>query len=1825
MRFLLAGYLLSIAVASTLSAQVTSSEVLEKGPFYRVVRDTLILKDSEGRETTQSSTYSELGDGLNYWDNEAREWKPTNPEFKMFPQGAVARELATQVIIAPDIRAEAGAVDMLTWDGKRFRSNPAFLAFRDMATGRGAVIAKVKSSQATLFEKNVIVFDDALDSFRAVFRYTVGPNSAEQDLILLENSELLDPQSFGLNRESSRLELWTEFLEFGAEDRIIDEDRDGTKDITIDFGSAIMGAGKAFSLGDDDTEIPVTKDWGKVEGTQFLVESVSYKHLEPLLDRLPQQAKHGGPDERLKRMARVVDSPKDLVVAHRAHKASLDPKSLAAEFSKKPVKLENGLVIDYTLISVHKTNFVFASSETYLILTNVSFYAETRFEGGSCIKFVPTNSARITLNSNAVFTSSAFRPVVFTARDDHACGERIGTADLNGHYAYAGLYVNTAGATAGITANNLIFKHALTGIYLVGRQDHVFSHIQMVNCGSGIKGSSTTYHLRNALMDNVRTNFTGGSSTGRVEHLTSDNADYVNYSGSNLHLSLTNSLLANIGTLGTLANTQNVAVLPTSAGLFKSVVAGKYYLASTAYRDVGTPNVSIGSELKQMTTQAPLLWASHFMSETILAPTVQRDTNGFDYGWHYFPLDYCLSNQNLSATLILTNGVSIGVYGDSGIMLQSGAKLISEGRPETLNRLVKFNTVQAGTNVFGTNSGTYYGLLEMTNTPAVRADIHLRFTELAFLGENSLRTRFLHTGGGYTRATPNQMRFRDSQFLNIDLGVYPDTAGLPLTFTNCLFERCNVNVSDGSFGSKALSLKIQDCTFVKGDLGLTHSTNSYIWSVTDSVFDTVSLTTGGSVALANGWNGYRSTAGIPGTSGGDVTLTTLDWEKGPLGSYYYPTNVNGQNLATLVNKGTVLAANLGMYHYTTAVSGAKEAATTNDIGFHYIATGANGLTADTDLDGAPDYIEDNDGNGVKASTETDIALIDTDYDGCTDGLELVYGLDPLNPNSFIHTKLGEWTFDDPVSPYNGSLGQIPFEATSLSITSLVADFECAISHAYYTLNADGSDSQVSFLNTNAVLRYREDDNGLPNINCRRGSVEMVFRPNWSSTNCSGIGPMQTVALWSIGDMGLRISPQGTNIYFVSVNASGTLVTNVSVPLQLCTSNPLESNPVCYPPPGGFPYPVRVVVEWDEFYSAIILDSDSAITPPTIVMGSAVTGIPSALQRASGLRFANSYDGSMPFRGTIDRVSIENIPRTCIEFPSPTYPADVRVKFTNSPPQISISWRGPTNCWVQLLRRPHAAGVWKPLTLYKGTNFVDSNIKIGVTYDYSIQFFVPSEGQYDYPGSESYQVVAGVDLPPVLDRGKCILLVDKTLTNNATLGNWLGVLQTNLVADGWSVVRFNVDRHDDVTWSNNPPNIKAIKQVVVQEYDQDPERTKAVFIIGHVAIPYSGSGEYDGHNGNDGLYDHRGAWVADSFYGDVQSQLWTDTDASVTITGSGPKVGQQAPGDGKFDPDLLPSPLEMMVGRVDFANMPAFQSAPQNVSEVNLLIRYLAKDATYRVGTNPVSSSTIWGYYDYGAGFGPGATILSEQLIPTFGPSIANSYFGDMLRTNSRIRIGILAGSGNPGSIWGSRANPNENYQTTEIAALSLAPRADFAFFLGSYFSDWNFTTNNWCLANLTDSNNTVAVLGASPVPPKFQSLAGNKPIGYATYWTSGALRLPIGVAFEYAHVTCLGDPTLRIIWPASPTGFTATRSGSNVLLSWSTIPTGMLGAVVEVSAPSDNGSWRLLTWPPATGTSLSYSSPGGANEQFRLRLAHNITAGTTSLTNLSQGILKIVP
>jgi len=195
-------------------------------------------------------------------------------------------------------------------------------------------------------------------------------------------------------------------------------------------------------------------------------------------------------------------------------------------------------------------------------------------------------------------------------------------------------------------------------------------------------------------------------------------------------------------------------------------------------------------------------------------------------------------------------------------------------------------------------------------------------------------------------------------------GVF--VTGTVVAFTNNLLERSTVSWTQGDFYNP-FTLYLYNNLFHNGTVSFTTATNNPAWTVKDNLFDCDSVTKSGSPTFTVSNNGYRSGLTSLGGSNNKTGLI-MDYQTGPLGNFYYPTN--GTNLFTLIDTGSRNATNAALYHFTTTTNQVKEATSTVDIGDHYVAVDANGIPIDTDGDGIPDYLEDRNGNGVVDSGET---------------------------------------------------------------------------------------------------------------------------------------------------------------------------------------------------------------------------------------------------------------------------------------------------------------------------------------------------------------------------------------------------------------------------------------------------------------------------------------------------------------------------------------------------------------------------------------------------------------------------------------------------------------------------------------------------------------------------------------------------------------------------------------------------------------------------------------------------------------------------------------
>jgi hypothetical protein len=261
-----------------------------------------------------------------------------------------------------------------------------------------------------------------------------------------------------------------------------------------------MGRGKAFSLERSGGDIPVSKQWLKLEGRDFLVEEVAVPDLEEELQALPA-AEDASLNPAGGSVRHVVSKQRRLpampLVQAGTNEMQLARLSLPAQ----------GLVLDYQFLNSGQTNYTFHGDTTYYISGTVNLYGTNTFEGGTVIKY--TNGASINLQStNLNCRANAYRPVVFTARDDNSVGESIGSGNPSGYYANPALsFCNGTSPTL----SNFRIACARQALFTSGG-NYTFYDCQFVNCQNGITFVGAGIYFRNALFSKVMTNFYNNSA-----------------------------------------------------------------------------------------------------------------------------------------------------------------------------------------------------------------------------------------------------------------------------------------------------------------------------------------------------------------------------------------------------------------------------------------------------------------------------------------------------------------------------------------------------------------------------------------------------------------------------------------------------------------------------------------------------------------------------------------------------------------------------------------------------------------------------------------------------------------------------------------------------------------------------------------------------------------------------------------------------------------------------------------------------------------------------------------------------------------------------------------------------------------------------------------------------------------------------------------------------------------------------------------------------------------------------------------------------------------
>jgi hypothetical protein len=927
--------------------------VVEKGANYRVWEKTKYERRPDGTVVPHIHKYTEMATGMYYQENGG--WVESKELIEPSATGATAQQGKYRVNFANNINT-TGSIDQQTSDGKRLRSNILGLDYYDSASGKIVLIAQIKDSQGKLTAPNKVLYEKAFTGVNADVQYTYKKGKFEQDVILREQPPT--PESYGLNSESTVLEVITEFIDPPAARMLTHPDRNSKQTIdTISWGAMQIVNGKAFLLNnaDDQTQMMVTKQYMQTGGRQILLEQVPVPNIAAALATLPLQS------------SRTVRLPTMV-----AFTRMLPPRPLA-QAKTRPIRIASakqakpGYVLDYVELCTDQGDFTFQGDTTYYINGGLYFSGNVIFEGGTVIKYTTSSDGcAIALEGSVACDTAPYQPAVFTSVNDDTVGEPVDDYTLPLYYYYNAIQ---GYASSSVVWHDISMKYALYGLDATYLQAY---DCQFVDCVYPLVADlvpGATCSVTNVLVVNAGSAFLGTDFSAVAYQLTVDNCtnlvtDY--YSTPYSTLAVTNSLLVNVQDDGdaTVTSDHTADITDTTGSTFQVVGGGSCYLANDSlYHGAGTLSVDpvVLADIAGKTTHPPTVYADETISAPLtLSPDVPRDNSGNpDLGYHYNPLDYVFGGVGSSVNLNFTAGTAVGWYNDGsgegyGISLNGSAQATFAGTATAPCVLAKNDMVQEG----GTgnwDAESYLGGFTGTggsDTPATAPTLNLNFTrcysrnfEAAFFRDNGDGTLFV--------TTANNSEFYDSSAVGYVMYF---------NFTNCLAVRASL----GANSVGALSVTMRNCTFFGGSLAAQRSGELTPVMVEDCAFAGTDFSSmddpsGGdtNVTWIN-FNSYLPGDSLPPGQGAHyVTVTDgYNWQSSWFGDYYLPST------SPLITAGSTTANLIGLYHFTTQTSQTPEGDAMVDIGYHYVATDADGNPLDTNGDGIPDYLEDSNGDGI---------------------------------------------------------------------------------------------------------------------------------------------------------------------------------------------------------------------------------------------------------------------------------------------------------------------------------------------------------------------------------------------------------------------------------------------------------------------------------------------------------------------------------------------------------------------------------------------------------------------------------------------------------------------------------------------------------------------------------------------------------------------------------------------------------------------------------------------------------------------------------------------
>jgi len=714
--------------------------------------------------------------------------------------------------------------------------------------------------------------------------------------------------------------------------------------------------------------------------------------------------------------------------------------------------------------------------------------------------------------------------------------------------------------------------------------------------------------------------------------------------------------------------------------------------------------------------------------------------------------------------------------------------------------------------------------------------------------------------------------------------------------------------------------------------------------------------------------------------------------------------------------------------------------------------------------------------------------------------------------------------------------------------------------------------------TNALLRYSgTEPSGKANFSLEQGTARFYYRPLWvGKPKEAKEGDWKRfieLGRWtpdaSLGCFALTADPSGTNIWLLAQDNQGhsrsNLLGNPSRRLWFRTNR------------------------WSRFLFTYSRDHLRVWVDGIPMLDTPTKGWPLPPHSAftEGFTLGSDSQGDHLAVGDYDELELLGYAQDPMEVENGSA-WELRATVEMDPPLVILHWGATPGLETKIERWDPKVPGWKTLGSFRTYQYQDTDVQRGQRYEYRLARGTSRK----YPG----RIAVGVGLPPTEDRGRLILLVDRTI--NEALSGELRQFEEDLAGDGWEVVRQAVSRHDEANPARNRVQIARVRRYLRRVWAADPSRTRTLVIVGHVTIPYSSELGPDGHG--------KRPWPADVVYGDVDGE-WTDTLALSR---------RNQPNDGVFDSSGSPSSVELAVGRVDFAELPALRvNGSETVADVEIrcLRQYLRKDHRYRLGEidlplRVVAATYFGNYHDVAI-----KSSVMKYLPRWSAPSENRLVSGDPFSVNVPALWGFLGGYGKAHAVRGRSVW----HSAKDFSDPSKEPAIAFYLLKGSYF-------------------------GVYPLPDNLlRSVLGGPSYGLASVWTMSdrwqfeamSLGDTLGEALlrtqndsanaSYNVLYALqGDPTLR--WPVEPAprSLQANWTRNGVRLRWLAPETSVGPSRYRVyrSTRGSGGPFELLTTPAIEQTEFVDAEATTIRKHYLVRSERLVISPSGSYTNLSQGV-----